>query len=95
MSDIALYNLLKRIPGATDEEAKEAVGGVASAATKSDIKDMATKSDIKNMATKSDIKNMATKSDIRELKTELKYQQWFLGFMFVLQVAIFLRLFMS
>ena len=40
MSDIALYNLLKRIPDATDDEVEKAVADVASS------KDMATKSDI-------------------------------------------------
>ena len=40
MSEIALYNLLKRIPDVSDDEAKEAVADVASA------KDVATKSDI-------------------------------------------------
>ena len=52
MSEIALYNLLRRIPDVSDEEAKAAVAYVTSAkgvATKSDIKDMATKSDVEKM----------------------------------------------
>ena len=40
MSEIALYNLLKRIPNATDDEAKEAIADVASS------KEVATKVDI-------------------------------------------------
>ena len=40
MREIALYNLLKRIPDATDEEVKEVVADVASA------KEVATKSDL-------------------------------------------------
>ena len=40
MREIALYNLLKRIPDATDEEVKEVVADVASA------KEVATKMDI-------------------------------------------------
>ncbi|MXX98507.1 MAG: hypothetical protein F4Y58_01175 [Gammaproteobacteria bacterium] len=46
MSEIALYNLLKRIPDATDDEVEKAVADVAHSndvATKADIKDMATK----------------------------------------------------
>ena len=78
MSEIALYEVLKQIPNITDEEAKEAVGGIASAATKSDIKDMATKSDIKDMATKSDIKDMATKdyldAKIAKLETSITWR---------------------
>ena len=37
MSDIALYNTLRKIPEVSDDEAKEAVAGIASA------KDVATK----------------------------------------------------
>ena len=45
MSNIALYNLLKRIPDATDEQAKAAVDDVAKkeeVATKSDIAELKT-----------------------------------------------------
>ena len=78
MSEIALYNLLKRIPDATDGEVEKAVADVASS------KDMATKTDIKDMATKSDIKDMATKTDIAELKAEMysmhnKTIMWMVG----------------
>ena len=70
MSEIALYNLLKRIPDVSDDEAKEAVADVVSA------KDVATKSDIAalKVATQSDIAalKVATKSDITELKAETK-----------------------
>ena len=41
MSEIALYNLLKRIPDATDDEVEKAVVDVVSS------KDVATKADIK------------------------------------------------
>ncbi len=74
MSEIALYDTLRKIPDVSDTEAREAVANIVSSqevATKSDIKDMATKSDIKDMATKSDIKDMATKADIAEVKTEI------------------------
>ena len=40
MSEIALYNLLKRIPETTDDEVKEAVADVANS------KDVATKADL-------------------------------------------------
>ena len=41
MSEIALYNLLKRIPDATDNEVEKAVTDVVSS------KDVATKADVK------------------------------------------------
>ena len=43
MSDITLYNLLKRIPDATNDEVEKAIAGVASS------KEVATKSDIKEI----------------------------------------------
>ncbi|MBC6414609.1 MAG: hypothetical protein GDA45_06995 [Chromatiales bacterium] len=46
MSEIALYNLLKQIPGATDDAIKEAVADVASS------KDVATKADLANLETR-------------------------------------------
>ena len=73
MSEIALYDLLRRIPEVSNDEAKAAVADVASAS---------------QVATKSDIKDMATKSDIREIKTELKYMQWFIAFGFSITIAI-------
>ena len=74
MSEIALYNIFKRVEGVSDAEAKKVatdVAGSEKVATKADIKDMATKADIKDMATKADFKDMATKMDIEELKTEM------------------------
>ena len=56
MSEIALYNLLKRIPDATVDEVEKAVADVASS---------------KEVATKSDIKDMATTKDISDLKAEI------------------------
>ena len=69
MTGVALYNILRRVPDTTDNEAKEAVADIANS------KEVSTKSDIKDMATKSDIKDMATKSDLKvglaELETRL------------------------
>ena len=64
MSEIALYNTLRRIPGITDEEA---VADVASS------KDVAKKSDIKGMATKTDIEEV--KTAIAKLETHILRQQ--------------------
>ena len=86
MSDIALYNLLKRIPDTTDEEAKEAVGGVASAATKSDIKDMTTKSDIKDMATKSDLR-----IGLAELETRLTNRMYGMAGIILVGVGLMIK----
>ena len=100
MSDIALYNTLRRIPGITDAEAKEAVADIASSkevATKSDIAELKaeTKVDIKDMATKADIAELKAetkadiaeiKADIAEIKTELKYMRWLI--VIVVSVAV-------
>ncbi len=43
MSDIALYNTLRKIPGVSDDEAKEAVTDIASS------KETATKADVERM----------------------------------------------
>ena len=67
MSEIALYNTLRKIPGITDAEAKEAVADVASS------KDVAKKADIKDMATKADIVEL--KTTIAELETRILRQQ--------------------
>ena len=56
MSRIALYNILRKIPGVSDNEAEEAVDAI----TRS-----------KEVATNADVKGMATKTDIAELKTRL------------------------
>ena len=55
MTDIALYNILRKVDGVTDAEAKEAVNDIANS------KDMATKADIKGMATKTDLANLETR----------------------------------
>ncbi len=65
MSEIALYDTLRKIPDVSDTEAREAVAHIASS------QEVATKSDIKDMATKADIKDMATKANIAEVKTEI------------------------
>ena len=52
MSEIALYDTLRKIPDVSAAEAKEAVADIANAkevATKADIKDMATKADVERM----------------------------------------------
>ena len=58
MTDIALYNLLRRIPDTTDDEVEKAVADVASS---------------KEIATKADLKAEIAKVDktIAELKGEL------------------------
>ena len=55
MTEIALYDTLRKIPDVSDAEAKEAVAGVASS------REMATKADIKDMATKTDLANLETR----------------------------------
>ena len=62
MSDITLYNALKKL-GLEPNEAKEAVTDIASS---------------KDVATKADVKDLATKTDIVRLETEFKYLRWVL-----------------
>ena len=74
MSEIALYDTLRKIPEVSDEEAKQAVADIANSrevATKADIKDMATKADIVELkaATKADI--VEVKAEVAELKAEM------------------------
>ncbi len=102
MSEIALYNTLRKIPEVSDAEAKEAVADVASlkdVATKMDIKELKaeTKADIAELKveTKADIKDMATKTDIAEvkadiveLKADIRAMKWMLGSLLAVNVAI-------
>ena len=53
MSEIALYNLLRKIPDATDDEAKEAIADIASS---------------KEVATKADLKTSLAELEIRLIK---------------------------
>ena len=66
MSKIALYNLLKRIPDATDDEVEKAVAYVASS---------------RNMATEADIKDMKHYIDtsIAQLETRMTWKMIVLG----------------
>ena len=75
MSKIALYNLLKRIPDATNDEVEKAVAYVASS------RDVATEADIKDMATKGDIKDMKHYIDtsIAQLETRMTWKMVVLG----------------
>ena len=67
MSEISLYNTLRKIPEVSDAEAKEAVADVASS------REVATKTDIIELKAemKADIKDMATKAEITEVKAEI------------------------
>jgi len=68
MSEIALYDTLRKIPEVSDAEAKEAVADIAS------VKEMATKADIKDMATKVDI--VKIEKIIAELEAKLTRQMY-------------------
>ena len=61
MSEIALYNILRRIPETTDAEIKEAVADVASS------KEVATKSDIAEV--KIEIAKLETKTEATHRNT--------------------------
>ena len=69
MSDIALYDTLRKIPDVSAAEAKEAVADIANT------------------------RDIATKADIAEIKVELKYMRWVLGLLFIMNVAILVKLF--
>ena len=76
MTEIALYEALKKIPALSDSEAKEAVADIANA------KDVATKADVAML-----------KGEIAKIETELKYMRWALGLIFVMNVAVLIKLF--
>ena len=75
MSEIALYNLLKQIPNATDEQVEKAVESVAS------TKDVATKLDIAEL-------KAGINTNIVKLETDVKYLRWIIVLGFGLTVAI-------
>ena len=68
MSDIALYNLLKRIPDATDDEVERVVADVASS------KDVATKADSKAEILKIERAIAEVKTEIAKLETRLTWK---------------------
>ena len=83
MTDIALYNILRKVDGVTDAEAKEAVTDIANS---------------KDMATKADIKGMATKTDLANLETRLVKQMYAVAGIIIVviiaSVGLMIRLFM-
>ena len=99
VSETNFKNAIKDM--ATKADIREAIKDMATKddirEIKSDIKDMATKADIKEI--KSDIKDMATKDDVREAtkdmatKAELSYFRWAFGLLFIMNVAMFVKLF--
>ena len=76
MSDIALYNTLRKIPDVSDDEAKAAVADVAS------TKEVATKADIAEV--KTGIKDMRHYIDAAIAKQDARLTWW----MVVLGLAI-------
>ena len=82
MSDIALYNLLKRIPDATDDEVEKAVTDIASS------KEMATKADIKDMATKADLK-----TGLAEQETRLIRQMYAVAGIIIAAITLIVKVF--
>ena len=87
MSEIALYNILRKMPNVSDAEAKEAVADIANA------RDVATKADIAEVKTEIAELRAQTKADIAEIKAGFKYMQWAFGLLFIMNAAILLKLF--
>ena len=79
MSEVALYDVLTKL-GAEPNEAKEAVTNIA------DAKDVANKADLI-----AEIEKL--KGSIVKIETELKYMRWVLGLIFVMNLAILMKLF--
>ena len=86
MTEIALYDTLRKIPEVSDAEAKEAVADIANS------REVATKADIAELKaeTKADIAELKaeTKADITELKADNRAMKWMLGSLLVINVAI-------
>ena len=75
MTEIALYDTLRKIPEVSDQEAKEAVADIANS------REVATKADIAELKAE-------TKADITELKADNRAMKWMLGSLLVINVAI-------
>ena len=71
MSEIALYNLLKRIPDATDDEVKEVVADVAKK------EEVATK--LEGVATKLDIAELKAELDAKIERMARLLIMWMVG----------------
>ena len=85
MSEIALYNLLKRIPNATDDEVEKAVTDVAS------TKDVATKADVARVdKTIAELK-AETKADIANLETRLTKQIYAVAGIIIAAVGLMIK----
>ncbi len=86
MTEIALYDTLRKIPEVSDQEAKEAVADIANS------REVATKADIAELKaeTKADIAELKaeTKADITELKADNRAMKRMLGSLLVINVAI-------
>ncbi len=82
MTEIALYNLLRRIPDTTDDEIEKVVADVASS------REMATKADLKSEIAKVDKTIAELKGDIREIRAELKYLRWLIVIVVGIAVGI-------
>ena len=76
MAAIALYNILRKVDGVTDAEAKEAVTNIA---------------DSKEVATKADIKDMATKTDLANLETRLTRQMYAVAGIIIAAVGLMIK----
>ena len=76
MSDIALYNLLKRIPNATDEEVEKAVADVAKS---------------KEMVTKADLAELKSASLEKIADTKQSMILWVAGVGIVILLAVLLK----
>ena len=80
MTEIALYDTLRKIPDVSDAEAKEAVADIANS------KEVATKSDIKDMATKEYIK-----AEIANLETRLTNRIYAVAGVIIAAVGLMIR----
>ena len=74
MTEIALYDTLRKIPEVSDAEAKEAVADIANS------REVATRADIVELKAE-------TKADIAELKADNKAMKWMLGLLLAINVA--------
>ena len=87
MSDIALYNLLKRIPNVTDDEVERAVTDVASS------KDVATKSDLKTAIARVEKTIAEVKAEMLEKIGEAKNTMilWVAGVGVIILLAVLFK----
>ena len=85
MSEIALYDTLRKIPEVSDAEAKEAVADIASS------KEVATKADIAELKAETKTEIVRVEKTIAELETKLTRQMYAVAGVIIAAVGLMIK----